>query len=104
MVLVCIKANIFSGFNISTGSFSEVAFKIAKTVGFGLSTNCVHQCLTFNCCYYEILPASKIAARSDLLAQGRSFLPALAINRGVLEKLMTCILLQAFITTSFFAD
>ena len=68
-VLVCIKASIFSWFNISTGSFSEVVCKIAKkNVCIGLSTNCVHPCLTFNYCYYKIPPASKIAAISDLLS------------------------------------
>ena len=82
MVLVCI--NLFL-FNISTGSFSEVVCEIAKSVCFGLSTNYLRQCLTFNY-YYEIPPASKKAAGSDLLSQGRSFLPASAINRGVFEN------------------
>ena len=84
MVLICIKANFF--FNISTCSFSEVVCEIAKSVFFGLPTNCVHQCLTFNYCYYEIHPASKIASRSDLQSQGRSLLPASTIDRGVSEN------------------
>ena len=86
LVLVCIKANTFSWFDISTGSFSEVVCEIAKGVCFGLSSNCVHQCLTFNYCYYENPTAFNIAARSDLLSRGRSFLSASAINRGVFEN------------------
>ena len=61
--------------------------KIAKSVCFGLSTNGVHQCLTFNCLQLWDTPQlPKIAARSDLLTQGKSFLPASAINRGVFEN------------------
>ena len=103
-VLVCIKANIFSWFNISTGSFSEVVCEIAKCICFGLSTNSVHQCLTFNCCYYEIPPASKIAAMSNLLLQGRFFSTSITNKQTFFWKLITWILLIAFITTSFLAD
>ena len=38
----------------------------------------MHQCLTFNYCYYEIPPASKIAAISDLLSQEMNLVSALA--------------------------
>ena len=85
MVLVCIKANIFFGSifllvaSVKSYAKSPKAFALVF-----LQT--VHQCLTFNYCYYEIPSASKIAAVSDLLSQGRSFLPASAIKRGVFEN------------------